>query len=521
MTLVDKDTFLKLSIRIKDTELSVRAKNVLNKLQIEYVGDLIQLKSDNLIIQPNFGRKSLKDVERKLEDLGLKLDTIMSWWPNINKEKTLALLINHIDQLELEYFNQNIIIDNNNIEVKLSPQLKLAEVGQKQIQVVHMMSKGEYFAEYFNFAISNVLTARQKQIVELYYGLAGDNPHSLAEIGRLIGVTGERIRQILYKSLWRILWRGKRELATGKTNKPCAEMLMYVKNKIHPSEDSVIERIIEFTEDTLGNLPRRRALFLVAYLTFQSREQVSNRLNAICLIAKERSIARRKAYKQQQNLSEEFHNLLSYVIWAGKPKHLTIKDVATLQSKREGPFQGKGYAGAFYSDKMKREIEYDSELEFDFFQRLEEIDEVGFYQEQPFKISFEYEGHKSDYYPDVIFCLNDGKGVVADIKPIFQMALQYNLSKWTGLRRYCAKQGLGILITDGRYAIQQILNYEINQNYANDVLSSLRDGALNWAQYKDIYYNHECSKRDFLALVLQKRLFWKLNPFTLKLKNEI
>ena len=45
------------------------------------------------------------------------------------------------------------------------------------------------------------LSARQRRVLELRYGLDGDDPRTLDEVGRIFGVTRERIRQIENQSL--------------------------------------------------------------------------------------------------------------------------------------------------------------------------------------------------------------------------------------------------------------------------------------------------------------------------------
>ena len=45
------------------------------------------------------------------------------------------------------------------------------------------------------------LSTRQRQILELRYGLDGQEPQTLEEVGRVFGVTRERIRQLENQSL--------------------------------------------------------------------------------------------------------------------------------------------------------------------------------------------------------------------------------------------------------------------------------------------------------------------------------
>ena len=64
------------------------------------------------------------------------------------------------------------------------------------------------FEELFAFALQDTLEAiltklseREKQIIELRYGLYGIGPHTLEETGLILGITRERVRQIQKKAL--------------------------------------------------------------------------------------------------------------------------------------------------------------------------------------------------------------------------------------------------------------------------------------------------------------------------------
>jgi len=48
------------------------------------------------------------------------------------------------------------------------------------------------------------LSPRERQVLELRYGLDGQHPRTLDEVGRMLNVTRERIRQIQNKSLKRL-----------------------------------------------------------------------------------------------------------------------------------------------------------------------------------------------------------------------------------------------------------------------------------------------------------------------------
>ena len=50
----------------------------------------------------------------------------------------------------------------------------------------------------------DILEGRDKQIVRMYYGLDGEEKSSYREIGRRLGISGERIRQIEYRAIEKV-----------------------------------------------------------------------------------------------------------------------------------------------------------------------------------------------------------------------------------------------------------------------------------------------------------------------------
>ena len=58
---------------IDDLDLSVRSFNCLKRAGINTVADLAQKSEDDMMKVRNLGRKSLDEVKKKLEELGLSL----------------------------------------------------------------------------------------------------------------------------------------------------------------------------------------------------------------------------------------------------------------------------------------------------------------------------------------------------------------------------------------------------------------------------------------------------------------
>jgi hypothetical protein len=64
---------MNLARSINELEFSVRSENALKNARIETVRDLIQKTEKEMLLLPNFGRKSLREVVEILETMGLSL----------------------------------------------------------------------------------------------------------------------------------------------------------------------------------------------------------------------------------------------------------------------------------------------------------------------------------------------------------------------------------------------------------------------------------------------------------------
>ena len=67
---VDEELIAKLNMPIEELELSVRAGNCLDSVKIRTVGELVKMTESDLLKIRSFGKTSLREVQRKLSDLG-------------------------------------------------------------------------------------------------------------------------------------------------------------------------------------------------------------------------------------------------------------------------------------------------------------------------------------------------------------------------------------------------------------------------------------------------------------------
>ncbi len=74
---VDAELQRKLNMSVHELDLSVRANNCLESAKIELVGQLVQKSEAELLKIRSFGKTSLREVKRKLQDIALSLGMVV------------------------------------------------------------------------------------------------------------------------------------------------------------------------------------------------------------------------------------------------------------------------------------------------------------------------------------------------------------------------------------------------------------------------------------------------------------
>ncbi len=81
--MIDPDLQQKLNMTIQELDLSVRANNCLESAKITTVRDLVKKTDSDLLKVRSFGKTSLREVKRKLADLGLSLGMDLDAAPQV------------------------------------------------------------------------------------------------------------------------------------------------------------------------------------------------------------------------------------------------------------------------------------------------------------------------------------------------------------------------------------------------------------------------------------------------------
>lgn len=125
--------------------------------------------------------------------------------------------------------------------------------------------------------------------------------------------------------------------------------------------------------------------------------------------------------------------------------------------------------GYFSSYKNKRQINFESKLEHDFYLLLEFDETVKSYQEQPFKVYYIYQDKKRRYTPDTLVNYIDSTQKIFEVKPMFKIRNDVELQEKIGLQKQKIKEEKNLelsIFTDENMNKIYMNNIKIIYNFA-------------------------------------------------------
>ena len=155
-------------------EWSVRTQNVFKENNIQLLSELVTYSDRELLLLPNFGRKSLHEINDKLYELGYSL------YMNLD-----------------EYHIESAFDENNKILLHSQKEEQNdTSINDKQVQKVE-----NKFIYDFLSSIDKLDDQRTIDILKKRAGFLAEGCQTLEQIGKFYNVTRERIRQIEAKGI--------------------------------------------------------------------------------------------------------------------------------------------------------------------------------------------------------------------------------------------------------------------------------------------------------------------------------
>ncbi len=208
------------------------------------------------------------------------------------------------------------------------------------------------------------------------------------------------------------------------------------------------------------------------------------------------------------------------ILWFESRNKCDLDLFDMLTAQRTVSKQPRFKSGTFYSEKCKREIQYESGIELDFIKRLEKADQVLLYCEQPVRIPYMRGKIRQHTTPDFAVLLNTLNVVIVEIKPIEGLLENRVQMKAEGLIKYCHKMGFGLLLTDGRDTLEKIKKLRYNRKLEREILHAIDGRILRKKECSEILKKHNATHNELLKIILKNHLKYKSYPFKLQQGNK-
>lgn len=145
---------------------------------------------------------------------------------------------------------------------------------------------------------------------------------------------------------------------------------------------------------------------------------------------------------------------------------IKVKLIMLMRKIKKSHISVTGY---FSSYKNKRQINFESKLEHDFYLLLEFDENVKNYQEQPFKVYYIYQDKKRRYTPDTLVNYVNDTQKVFEVKPIFKIQNDIELQEKIELQKEKIKEEKNLelcIFTDADIDKIYMDNIKIIYNFA-------------------------------------------------------
>lgn len=217
--------------------------------------------------------------------------------------------------------------------------------------------------------------------------------------------------------------------------------------------------------------------------------------------------------------NDTMHSLYQKIIWFENRNRFDFDFFEILEAQRKVSDHPRYRSGVFYSEKCKREVQYESGIELEFIKTLEKSNKVLFYYEQPAQIHYWRGRRKQTYTPDFLLFLVTKEIVLVEIKDLPGM-LDYRVqAKIEGLLKFCSERGFGLLLTDGKHTIDKIKKIRVNKKLEKEILCFANQETLRKKECNQIMKDCNCTQNELLKVILKNDLRYRPFPFRLQKKK--
>lgn len=370
-------------------------------------------------------------------------------------------------------------------------------------------------AELVSAGLRKIRFDREREIVAARLGLRGD-VLTLGGIGEQHDITGERVRQVQNKGLFRLTqadtddvkrsWHHTRDtLRTALGDGAHAEL---APDLVHT-----------FVQLALPTAPLELATTVIAHLCGHASH--ATLLDAVTEF--ERGMReRRKADLTQNNAraraDARVARLAEAADWPKRP-HSASPLLRDLRPQREPVGSGtvKSIVGRWASEKNGRTVGHESGVELRFMQLLDAAPMIASYCEQPVAVPYQVEGETHQYYPDLLVRFTDERNLLVEVKSsLHDFAVWPNPAKFAAATHFAHENGWGFVATaSGARTLRDLVERPINRALEDHLRQALTLGTMNWRTVAEAMTRLDATHNDIAALIWHNGWCWQLRPYRL------
>lgn len=353
---------------------------------------------------------------------------------------------------------------------------------------------------------------RERAILTARFGLDGQEPATLQQIGDAYSISRERVRQLLDKSVLRLAGRVLKSEQDNDFHRIFAQ-------RYDPAEDreALLRRLtLEACAADTGALTK---LFVVLKLRVAGHRadavnQNANDVRDRTLRVKARLVElEARAHSADRYATAHLQRWLDCVQWpadtTASADPIPMRPLRSIDIREDG-------RGATFFDKLDREAMWDSQFEERLLRTLNNSKLVTAFQEQPVRIPYRHNGTTRPYYPDVVAQLHDGRAVLIEAKPVYELAYAVNQDKFAAARDYAHSRGWGWLVwtANVRFSIPELTSRRVDPALRQRLTAAVTSGGIDWPALQR-FNNEGLEFLDLLTLTISNSWRWERHPFRL------
>lgn len=311
---------------------------------------------------------------------------------------------------------------------------------------------------------------RRRSIALQVLGLHPDGAATMADVARAMNLSRERIRQLRNSVLSRLTANAARRIAAFERLRGVLSSTSAVTRWEDPA--GAARWMAKLATDNFA------AAGMFTYIVCRAagsalptralRQQCATAAKAACIDS-----ARRASWRFDR--------------WTDALTKAVFPTVAHFESPPPDLIGAKRTPGNsdgdhdFSSRRLGRTVLCESSTETRVFRWLERSADVHWYQEQPARLHYEFEGMILPYFPDCAVLGADGRVVVVEVKPIFHMYRHKTLAKAIAAVRLYGPRGIGYLLVDGSgRTLDDIGAHPFSDTVADSIEDLLRQGPVRF-----------------------------------------